>query len=380
VGDAPGGRVPAARTVSAPGADRPGDSEADPTIDSYLETLDHEDVLVHRGRRSGLYTFVAVHSTVRGPSLGGCRMWAYDNARQALRDALRLSRAMTYKSAVADLPLGGGKGVIMTPPGSVLAAEHRTAALLDFADAVESLGGRYITAEDVGTSSRDMKVIAQRTEHVAGLPRGQGGSGDPSPYTALGVEAAIRACCERVFSTSSMKERTVAVVGLGHVGSRVAKRCAKAGARLVLSDIDESKRRFAEELDAGWATPTDALELDVDVVAPCALGGVLDHNTVPRLRCQVIAGAANNQLANESVAELLAARQILWAPDFVANAGGLINIAEEQNGYSPTSAGRRVRRIGETLRQIFDEAEATSATPLTAALAIARKRLAVSVG
>ncbi|MGO9495975.1 MAG: Glu/Leu/Phe/Val family dehydrogenase [Solirubrobacteraceae bacterium] len=348
-------------------------------MDSYLEPLDHEDVVVRRGRRSGLYTCVAVHSTVRGPSLGGCRMWGYADARQALRDALRLSRAMTYKSAVADLPLGGGKGVIMTPPDGALSSERRTAALLDFADTVESLGGRYITAEDVGTSSRDMRVIAQRTTHVVGLPRGQGGSGDPSPYTALGVEAAIRACCERVFSSSSLKERTVSVIGLGHVGLRVAKRCAKAGARLVVSDIDESKRRFAHELDAGWTTPAEALELDVDVVAPCALGGVLDHATVPRLGCRIVAGAANNQLANESVAELLAARQILWAPDFVANAGGLINIAEEQNGYNPATARRRVRQIGDTLSQIFDEAQATDATPLTAALAIARKRLVVSV-
>ena len=160
------------------------------STDSYPESLDHEDVLVHRGRRSGLYTFVAVHSTVRGPSLGGCRMWGYEDARYALRDALRLSRAMTYKSAVADLPLGGGKGVIMTAPGAVLHAELRTAALLDFGDAVETLGGRYITAEDVGTSSRDMQVIARRTKHVAGLPRRMGGSGDPSPFTALGVESA----------------------------------------------------------------------------------------------------------------------------------------------------------------------------------------------
>jgi len=364
--------------VSLPATDRPGDSRADPTIDGYQETLDHEDVIVRRGRRSGLYTFVAVHSTVRGPALGGCRMWGYADARQALRDALRLSRAMTYKSAVADLPLGGGKGVIMTAPATVLTSEHRTAALLDFGDAVESLGGRYITAEDVGTSSRDMRVIAQRTQHVAGLPRRQGGSGDPSPYTAMGVEAAIRACCERVFSSGSLKERTVAVIGLGHVGLRVAKRCAKAGARLVVSDIDERKRRHADELGAGWATPAQALELDVDVLAPCALGGVLNHDTVPRLRCQIVAGAANNQLTNESVADLLAARRILWAPDFVANAGGLINIAEEQNGYNPTAAGRRVRRIGETITQIFDEAEATGATPLTAALAIARKRLAAN--
>ena len=362
--------------MSTPVAARPGDSRIDPATDSYLEPLDHEDVVVRRGRRSGLYTFVAVHSTVRGPSLGGCRMWGYPDARLALRDALRLSRAMTYKSAVADLPLGGGKGVIMTAPGEVLSSERRTAALLDFGDTVESLGGRYITAEDVGTSSRDMRVIAQRTAHVAGLPRRLGGSGDPSPFTALGVESAIRACCDRVFSSNSLRGRSVAVVGLGHVGSRVAKRCAKAGANLVVSDIDERKRHFAAELGAGWASPAEALELDVDVLAPCALGGVLDHTTVPRLRCQIVAGAANNQLASESVADLLAARQILWAPDFVANAGGLICIAEEQNGFHPTAAARRVRQIGDTLRQIFDEASATDATPLTAALAIARKRLA----
>jgi leucine dehydrogenase len=362
--------------VSTPDPDRLADSQAHPTIDRYLETLDHEDVVLRRGRRSGLYTFVAVHSTVRGPAVGGCRMWGYADARQALRDALRLSRAMTYKSAVADLPLGGGKGVIMSAPGEVLSSERRTAALLDFGDTVESLGGRYITAEDVGTSSRDMRVIAQRTGHVVGLPRRQGGSGDPSPYTAMGVEAAIRACCQRVFSSSSLKERTVAVIGLGHVGSRVAKRCAKAGATLVVSDIDKHKRHLADELGAEWATPAQALELEVDVLAPCALGGVLNDDTVPRLRCQIVVGAANNQLANESIADLLAGRHILWAPDFVANAGGLINIAEELNGYHPTAAGRRVRRIGETISHIFDEADATGATPLTAALEIARKRLA----
>jgi leucine dehydrogenase len=327
-----------------------------------------------------LYTFVAVHSTARGASLGGCRMWGYEDSRLALRDALRLSRAMTYKSAVADLPLGGGKGVIMTAPATPLSAERRTAALLDFGDTVEALGGRYITAEDVGTSSRDMRVIAQRTRHVAGMPRRLGGSGDPSAYTALGVEAAIRACCERVFSSSSLQGRTVAVVGLGHVGSRVAKRCAKAGAKLVLSDIDENKRHLADELGATWAPPERALESDVEVLAPCALGSVLDPDTVPRLRCRIIAGAANNQLADESVADLLAAHGILWAPDFVVNAGGLINIAEEysEHGYHPTAAGRRVRRIAETLLQIFDEADAMGATPLTAAMEIARKRLAAA--
>ncbi len=354
-------------TLPAAAADR---------TDSYPENLDHEDVVVRRGRRSGLYTFVAVHSTVRGPSLGGCRMWGYSDARQALRDALRLSRAMTFKSAVADLPLGGGKGVIMTAPGAVLPGELRTAALLDFGDTVESLGGRYITAEDVGTSSRDMRVIAERTRHVAGLPARMGGSGDPSPFTALGVESAIRACCERVFGSSSLRSRTIAVVGLGHVGSRVAKRCARAGARLVVGDIDVGKRRLAEELGADWLEPEEALEAKVDVVAPCALGAVLNHETVPRLRCRIVAGAANNQLADESVAEVLSAREILWAPDFVVNAGGIINIAEEQHGYDAGAARRRVRRIGDILLEIFDRADARSVTPLVAAMDLAHARLA----
>src|SRR6202044_2146007 len=172
--------------------------QVEPSLtETHLESLDHEELLVRRGPRSGLYCIVAVHSTVRGPSLGGCRMWSYDDSRAAMRDALRLSRAMTFKAAVADLPLGGGKGVIMLPAGLPLAARVRRAALLDFADTVDALGGSYITAEDVGTSSRDMSLIASQTSFVAGLARGRGGSGDPSPFTALGVEAAIRACCRR---------------------------------------------------------------------------------------------------------------------------------------------------------------------------------------
>jgi leucine dehydrogenase len=343
--------------------------------DGYVETLDHENVVVRRGERSGLYTFVAVHSTIRGPSLGGCRMWGYEDSREALHDALRLSRAMTFKSAVADLPLGGGKGVIMVPPGTPLQGARRTAALLDFGDTVESLGGRYITAEDVGTSSRDMRVIARRTRHVAGLPRRMGGSGDPSPFTALGVESAIRASCGRVFGSDALRGRSIAVIGLGHVGSRIAKRCAQAKARLVLSDIDPGKRRLADELGARWVSPKRALEADVDVVAPCALGGILDRESVPRLRCRIVAGAANNQLAADSVADLLRARDIVWAPDFVANAGGIINIAEEQHGYDAAVARRRVRRIGEILLDIFERADAGGVTPLAAAMDLARARL-----
>jgi len=303
-------------------------------------------------------------------------MWGYDDPRAAVRDALRLSRAMTFKAAVAGLDLGGGKGVIMAPPEGRGHSERRQAALLDFADAVQTLEGRYITAEDVGTSSRDMSVIARQTRHVAGLARQGGGSGDPSALTALGVETAIRACCERVFASDSLRDRTVCVIGLGHVGARVAKRCAQSGARLLVADVDRRKRSIAERLGARWVTPDRAVQADVDVLVPCALGGFLDDETVPRLRCRIIAGAANNQLADEGIADLLAARGVLWAPDFVANAGGVINIAEERGGYHPAAARLRVLRIGDTLRQIFDHAEEIEATPLAAAMQLARRRLA----
>jgi leucine dehydrogenase len=302
-------------------------------------------------------------------------VWVYKDSRAALRDALRLSRAMTSKAAVADLPLGGGKGVIMAPNDGPLRRDRRDAALLDFGDTVAALHGRYITAEDVGTSSRDMSVIAQRTKHVAGLPRRLGGSGDPSPFTALGVHVAIRACCERMFGSSSLRGRKICVIGLGSVGSRVAKRCAKDGAKLIIADVDHSKRTLAQELGASWTTPTRALDAKVDVLAPCALGGFLDDESVPRLRCRIIAGAANNQLADDRIADLLAARQILWAPDFVVNAGGIINIVEELSEYNPANARKRVRRIADTLAEIFDHAQAKSVTPLAAANELARARL-----
>lgn len=321
---------------------------------------------------------VAIHSTVRGPSLGGCRMWTYTDVRVAVRDALRLSRAMTYKAAVANLPLGGGKGVIALPPGMRLAAAQRRAALLDFGDAVETLGGRYLTAEDVGIASRDMPVIAERTEHVTGLARARGGSGDPSPFTALGVEAAIRTTCARLFGSSSLRGRSVAVVGLGHVGSRVAARCARAGAELILSDVDPAKRAIAERLGARWTTPARALTAKVDVLSPCALGGVLDEAIVPKLRCRAIVGPANNQLTQDTVAIQLAERGILFAPDYVVSAGGIVNIAVELDGggYDAATARRNTRAIGATLAQVFDTAEAGGITPLAAAGTLAERRLA----
>jgi leucine dehydrogenase len=339
-------------------------------------SLEHEALLVRRGPRSGLYCIVAVHSTVRGPSLGGCRMWRYDSGESAVADALRLSRAMTYKAAVAGLAMGGGKGVIALTDGPP-AGRARRAVLTDFAETVEALGGSYITAEDVGTSSRDMSVIAETTKHVSGLARSRGGSGDPSPATALGVQSAILASTERAFGSTSLKGRTVAILGLGHVGLRLARLLARRGAQLVVADIDERRRDDADRLGARWLSPDDALTADVDVLAPCALGGVLNEHTIPRLRAPVIVGAANNQLADERDADLLAARGILWAPDFVANAGGIINISVElePEGYDAARARRRVEGIGDTLRAIYDSA-GEGVTPLAAAMELAGHRLA----
>lgn len=348
------------------------DREATPLV-----SLDHEELVIRRGRRSGAYTIVAVHSTRRGPALGGCRLWRYQSSADGARDALRLSRAMTFKAAMAEVPLGGGKGVICAPPGRPPSGRLRREMLFDFADTVNALDGRYVTAEDVGTSAADMAVLARRTDHVTGLSRARGGSGDPSPLTALGVEAAIRTCCEWRFGSSELKGRTISVIGVGRVGSRLARRLAKAGARLLITDIDDSKRALARALPrTRWTDPSSALLAEVDVVAPCALGGAVDEVTAGHLRCQILCGSANNQLAHDGLAEDLAAHGVLYGPDFVANAGGLINIAVELEGYDPARARRRVARIGDTMRQVLERADADCVTPFEAAYTLARTRLA----
>jgi leucine dehydrogenase len=346
--------------------------------DRYLATLDHEEVVIRRGARSGRYTIVAVHSTARGPSLGGVRLWTYSDSRAALRDALRLSEGMTYKAAVAGLPQGGGKGVIVARPGDRMEGELRRAALLDFGDTVNALDGRYLTAEDVGITPDDLVVVNEVTPHVSALPRDRGGSGDPSPWTALGVLVSIHVAAERALGSADLAGRSVAVMGLGHVGADLARRLAAEGARLTVTDVDPGRRAIAEELGAEWVAPDRILATGAEVLAPCALGGVLDHETVPQLQAKVIAGAANNQLADPSVDVLLAERGILWAPDFVVNAGGIVNIASEfqPGGYDEVRADQDVRGIGDTVRLIFDEAERDGRTPLQAAMALAERRIA----
>jgi leucine dehydrogenase len=346
---------------------------------SALISLDHEELVIRRGRRSGVYTIVAVHSTTLGPALGGCRMWRYESSADAARDALRLSRAMTFKAAAAGLSLGGGKAVISLAPGPPPAGKNRRAILEDFGDTVQILEGDYYTAEDVGTGARDMSTIAERTRYVTGLPRSGGGSGDPSPFTALGVEAAMRASCQRVFGTSTLKGRTVAIIGAGRVGGRLAQLLSRAGAKLLVADIEEGKRDLVRKLkNTRWTDPSSALLAEVDIVAPCALGGAIDSYTVERLRCQIVCGSANNQLDHEGLGEDLAARGILYAPDFIANAGGLINVATELDpeGYDPARTKRRVLGIEDTMNHVYEEAEHTGVPPVAAAYALARRRLA----
>jgi leucine dehydrogenase len=337
--------------------------------------VEHELVLVRRGERSGAYMVIAVHSTVLGPALGGCRMWHYPSVQAGIDDALRLSRAMTLKTAVAGLGLGGGKAVICLSAGPAPAGAARERLLRDFADAVQLVGGRYITAEDVGTTSRDMELLARFTPYVVGRPGEDGGSGDPGDFTAAGVQAAMRACCAHLFGAAELAGRSVAVVGLGSVGAHLARRLARVGASLVLSDIDAGKAELARELGAQWLEPQRALRAQVDILAPCALGGVLDDELAGELRCRAICGAANNQLARDEIAERLAARGILYAPDFVVNAAGVINVSLELGGYDPDLARRRAAGIEDVLADVVAHAERSGLTPLAAATELAQARL-----
>jgi leucine dehydrogenase len=286
---------------------------------------------------------------------------------------------MTYKAAAAGLDLGGGKGVIRVPQtnGSAngAATQLRRAMLLDFAEVVESLDGHYITAEDVGTGPEDMVVISEVTRHVTGLPPGRGGTGDPSPFTAMGVEAAIRACVAHRRGSPELTGLGVVVLGLGHVGSRLARRLAAAGARLSLADVDPAKRALAAELNAAWLDPAQALRAPCDVLAPCALGGVVDRATIRELGAEIICGAANNQLADESLAGDLAARGVLFAPDFIANAGGLMNVYREVHRHDEDWTRRRAAGIEQTVARILATAEERGLTPLAAAYELARERL-----
>lgn len=337
---------------------------------------DHELVLFGRDKDSGLRAIVAVHDTAFGPACGGCRMWPYATEAEAVRDVLRLSRGMSYKNAMAGLPLGGGKSVII--------ADSRTDKTEDllraFGRVVDSLGGRYIAAEDVGITVADVQVMGQATRHVAGLNKGHDASGDPSPFTAYGVYLGIKAAVRHRLGTDSLKGVRVAVQGLGNVGGHLVRRLAEDGAVLFVSDIHADA--VARAVDAHGATPVDPAAIhaaEVDVFAPCALGAGINPGTLPAIRAAVIAGGANNQLATDDMGAALRQRGILYAPDYVINAGGIINVAGEVlHGYDRAEVLRQVERIPATLTDIFRRAERADRPTSAIADEMARERLAAA--
>lgn len=318
---------------------------------------DHEFVHVVRDRASGLTAIIAVHSTHLGPGAGGTRFWHYPNPKDGLRDALRLSRGMSYKNAMAGLPAGGGKAVL-------LADEARTKTpemLAAFARAVEGLGGRYITAQDVGMSQDDMVALKANTDHVAGLP-GQGG--DPGPYTARGVFLGVKAAAERALGASDMRGVRVAIQGLGSVGGGLARYLAAEGAELTLADINEDRAAaMAEELGGTAVLADEILGVEADIVSPNALGAIITEQSIDALKAKVVAGGANNQLATGSEGAMLRDRGILYAPDYVINAGGIINVLRHVDNADDNEINARIDRIPGRLSQIWDESDKSGQSP-----------------
>ncbi|MCR2825815.1 Glu/Leu/Phe/Val dehydrogenase family protein [Microbacterium sp. zg.Y909] len=342
-----------------------------------LPDVTHERVEVITGRRSGLFLVVALHSSVLGSALGGARLWTYPHWSDALGDALRLSAAMTLKNAAAGLDAGGGKAVIGLEPGTVLDTARRRAAFLDLGDAVQSLDGLYRTAEDVGSTTDDMLVVSERTAHVVGLPDAVGGSGEPAGPTSLGVYESLRATLERLTGSPDVAGRRITISGLGQVGSRLAVRLSAEGAALTVTDVNPVKRHLAADLGAAWVEPGTEHLTPADVFVPAGIGGLLTDDVIDALDATAVCGPANNPLASHAGADRLAARGILYAPDFVVNAGGVIYLdsAAKQLGTRP-QIFERVAGIGDTLRRIFDEAAEAGVTPLAAAEGLAAERLA----
>ena len=339
---------------------------------SAIDYNHHEQVVFCSDKESGLKAIIAIHSTKLGPALGGCRMWNYASEQEAVTDVLRLSRGMTYKASIANLQLGGGKAVIIGDPKTMKTPElfHK------FGEFIELLNGRYITAEDVGTSVQDMGLIPETTAHVVGLDKAHGGSGDPSPFTALGLYHSIRAAVAYKLQQRSLEGITIAVQGLGHVGSQVCRLLHEEGAKLILTDLD---KRLATEMGQVYgAHVVDSDEIysvDAEVFVPCALGAVINDFTIPQMHFEVISGAANNQLERRDHGEMLYERGILYAPDYVVNAGGLINVYYEGPDYDVERVRRHVEGLHDTLLVVFRKSEELGISTSEAADRLAQERL-----
>ncbi|TCZ88044.1 Glu/Leu/Phe/Val dehydrogenase dimerization domain-containing protein [Lysobacter sp. N42] len=339
-----------------------------------LDTTGHEQVVFCHNKDAGLKAIIAIHNTVLGPALGGTRMWPYASEQEALNDVLRLSRGMTYKNAVAGLDIGGGKAVIIGDP----AKDKSEALFRAFGKFVDSLGGRYITAEDVGIDVNDMEYVYRETEYVTGVHQVHGGSGDPSPFTAYGTLQGLMATLNRKYGNEEVGNYSYAVQGLGHVGMEFVKLLRERGAKVFVTDINKSLvERAVDDFGAEAVSPDAIYDVDADVYSPCALGGTVNENTLPRLKAKVICGAANNQLANNAIGDEVEKRGIVYAPDYAVNAGGVMNVALEITGYNRERAMRMMRTIYHNLTRIYEIADRDGIPTYKAADRMAEERIAM---
>ncbi len=344
-----------------------------PTIFEQISSYEHEQVVFCYDKHSGLKSIIAIHNTTLGPALGGTRIWNYKSDGEAIFDVLRLSRGMTFKAAAAGLNLGGGKAVIIADSHK----DKSEALFRRYGKFVDSLNGKYITAEDVGTSTADMEFISLETPHVTGVPEFMGGSGDPSPFTAYGVFLGVKASAKKAYGSDDLKNKKVMVQGIGHVGEVLVKHLTEAGATVYISDIYEVRvKDVAKKYNSIPVEPENVYDVEMDIYSPCALGATLNDNTINRLKCSVIAGAANNQLEDEKKhGQMLIERGIVYAPDFVINAGGLINVASELDEYNQNKVKSDVERIYTRVLDIFKIADQQKITTQQAAIFMAEKRI-----
>ena len=349
------------------------ETAATESVFSRTEKMGHEQVVFCNDQATGLKAIIAIHNTTLGPALGGTRMWNYKSDEEALVDVLRLSRGMTYKAAISGLNLGGGKAVIIGDPSL-----KNEAFMRRFGQFVNSLGGKYITAEDVNMKTRDMEYVHMETDHVTGIPQSMGGSGDPSPVTAYGVYMGMKATAKDVFGSDDLSGKKVAVQGVGQVGMFLVNHLTKEGAKVYISDIDEAKLlKVAKKSGAEVVGMNEIYDLDIDIYSPCALGATLNDDTIPRLKASVIAGGANNQLKEERKhGYMLIDKGITYAPDFLINAGGLINVGAEYYGpYNSEKAHSDAEKIYDTTLDILHMASEESISSQEAAIKIAEKRI-----
>ncbi|GGA73506.1 leucine dehydrogenase [Arenimonas soli] len=341
-----------------------------------ISTSNHEEVVFCHNKDAGLKAIIAIHNTVLGPALGGTRMWPYASEEEALKDVLRLSRGMTYKAAVSGLNLGGGKAVIWGDPNK----DKSEALFRAFGRFVNSLGGRYITAEDVGIDVNDMEYVLRETDYVTGVHQVHGGSGDPSPFTAYGTLQGLMASLQVKFGNEEVGNYSYAVQGVGHVGMEFVKLLRERGAKVFVTDINkDAVQRAVDEFGCEAVALDDIYDVDADVYSPTALGGTINEQTLPRLKCKVICGAANNQLANDEIGVELEKRGMLYAPDYAVNAGGLMNVSLEIDGYNRERAMRMMRTIYYNLGRIFEIANRDKIPTYKAADRMAEERI-IAIG